>query len=103
VTFLTRPTPREKLYAFYRKVHPGGIGWRKIEAELPDVKGDRGYSLLFVNWLAGVLMVLSALFGIGKYLFKDYAEASVFFIIVVITAFVIYSNIQKIGWKKLAG
>ena len=103
VTFLTRPTPREKLYTFYRKVHPGGIGWRKIEAELPDVKGDRGYSLLFVNWLAGVLMVLSALFGIGKYLFKEYAEASVFFIIVVITAFVIYRNMQKIGWKKLAG
>ena len=102
VTFLTRPTPRTKLYEFYRKVHPGGIGWKTIEAELPGVKGDRGYGLLFINWIAGVVMVLSALFGIGKYLFKEYDLATVFFILVVITAFIIYRNMQKIGWKKLA-
>lgn len=102
VTFLTRPTSRRKLHAFYLKVHPGGIGWRAIADELPQVKGDKGYGLLFINWLAGVVMVLSALFGIGKFLFKEYAPAAVFAALVLISAAVIYRNMQKIGWKKLA-
>lgn len=102
VTFLTKPTSREKLYSFYRKVHPGGWGWRKIEEQLGDVKGDTGYTLLFINWLAGVVMVLSALFAIGKYLFKEYGKAAFFTVLVFVSAWIIYRNMQKVGWKKLA-
>ena len=102
VTFFTRPTNRRKLHAFYLKVHPGGIGWRAIARELPQVKGDKGYGLLFINWLAGVVMVLSALFGIGKFLFKEYVWAAVFTLLVLVSAAVIYRNMQQIGWKKLA-
>src|SRR3989304_994954 len=46
-TWLTKPEPIEHLKAFYRRVHPGGIGWRKIAAECPEVKGDSGYLAMF--------------------------------------------------------
>ncbi|MCK5683406.1 Na+:solute symporter, partial [bacterium] len=38
VTFLTKPTEEKTLLKFYKKVHPGGIGWTQIAAKLPDVK-----------------------------------------------------------------
>ncbi len=101
VTFLTPPTPRAKLYEFYRKVHPGGIGWKPIERELPGVKSDKGYVLLFANWLLGVVMVLSALFGIGKFLFGDYVSSGIFFALVLITALVINKNLSKSNPKKV--
>lgn len=31
-TYLTRPVDRERLIAFYRRVQPGGPGWRPVEA-----------------------------------------------------------------------
>jgi Na+/proline symporter len=30
VTFLTQPTSKETLQSFYRLVHPGGPGWKKV-------------------------------------------------------------------------
>jgi len=96
VTFLTPPVSRQKLHAFYRKVHPGGIGWRKIARELPDVKSDEGYPLLFANWILGVVMVLSALFGLGKWIFKEYGLAAVFFAVMIISALMINRNLRKI-------
>ncbi len=101
ITFLTPSTPKEKLYEFYRKVHPGGWGWKKIERELKNVEGDKGYVLLFFNWLLGVIMVLSALFGIGKLIFKEYFTAGIFLIIVIISAYLINRNLKKIDLKKV--
>ncbi len=100
ITFLTPPTSREKLISFYKKVHPGGIGWRKIEEET-GIQGDKGFSGLFLSWMAGVLMVLTALFGIGKLIFKEYALAFMFFAVTIISAYLIFRNMQKIGWEKL--
>ncbi len=34
VTFITRPVGRETLLSFYRKVRPGGPGWRSISTEV---------------------------------------------------------------------
>ena len=66
VTFLTRPTDEQTLHSFYRRVHPGGAGWKTVQQQLPDVKGDSGYHLLFLCWLLGIVMVYSFLFGVGK-------------------------------------
>ncbi len=72
VTFLTKPESDEKLKSFYTQIHPGGIGWRKVERMLPEVNGDSGYASLFFNWIAGCLMVMGMLFGIGKIIFREY-------------------------------
>ncbi|MFN3597524.1 MAG: sodium:solute symporter family protein [Rubricoccaceae bacterium] len=64
-TFLTRPTRLATLDAFYRRVRPGGPGWRPLAARHPDVPADRGLGLLALRWLAGCALVYATLFGTG--------------------------------------
>jgi len=94
-TFLTQPVPREKLHAFYRKVHPGGWGWRKISAELPEVTADRDYGRLFIDWVCGVILVYASLFGIGRLLFAEWLEAILYLGIGAIAAVIIYRDLRK--------
>lgn len=101
VTFLTRPTSDDKLRAFYKKVHPGGLGWNHISKKMPEVKGDTGYKYLFINWLAGCLMVMFCLFGIGKIIFGEFLTGSIFIAISIVSGSVIYYNLSKIGWNKV--
>ncbi|PLX03534.1 MAG: sodium:proline symporter [Marinilabiliales bacterium] len=101
VTFLTRPTKREKLEAFYKKVHPGGRGWKIISDKLPEVKGDKGYGYLLMNWLAGSLMVICALFGIGDIIFSEYKTGIIFLSITILCIIIILRNMAKLGWKQM--
>jgi solute:Na+ symporter, SSS family len=101
-TFLTAPTKKETLLNFYRKVHPGGIGWKQIAAELPDVKGDSGFGHLFLDWIAGVLAVYAFLFGLGKLLFAQWGAAIIFLFIAAVAAWFIYYDLQKRGFEKIA-
>jgi solute:Na+ symporter, SSS family len=69
VTFLTDPEPDAVLDRFYRKVRPGGFGWRPVAQRL-GFGDDRipGGALSWVNWVAGVIAVFTALFGVGEFL-----------------------------------
>ena len=64
-TYLTRPTPSDVLDRFYRDIHPGGPGWRPVAARNPSVQGDLGLGWLAIDWLVGVVLVYSTLFGVG--------------------------------------
>ncbi|MDW7695136.1 sodium:solute symporter family protein [Flammeovirgaceae bacterium SG7u.111] len=101
VTLLTPPTDEATLKEFYRKVHPGGIGWTKISKLMPEVKSDTGYLALFLNWLLGCLLVIFSLFGIGKLLFLEYTTGLIYLIIALVSGFLIYRNFSKMGWEKL--
>jgi len=97
VTFLTKPTDEKTLFAFYQKVHPGGIGWKMISDKLPDVKSDSGFGLMFLNWFLGVILIYTSLFGIGKLLFGDYLLAATFILLAIISGATIYRNLGKQG------
>jgi solute:Na+ symporter, SSS family len=101
VTFLTRPTSNEKLIEFYKKVHPGGFGWKPIEKQIPEVKGDKGFGAMFVNYFAGCILVLFSLFGTGRLIFGQYTSAAIFFVIAAVAGFIIYRNLSRIGWEKV--
>jgi len=88
VTFLTQPTDTERLKSFYRRVHPGGFGWKAIEAQLPDIKPDKGYGPLFASWFLGSLLVYAALFAIGHLIMGNTIAA---FFLLVVTAILIWS------------
>ena len=64
-TFLTRPTDEATLDNFYRTVHPGGPGWAPVARRHPDVTADSGLGRLALDWLVGVVLVYSTLFGTG--------------------------------------
>lgn len=99
VTFITKPTDEEKLKSFYRLIHPGGILWKKISLQLPDVISDKGFAGMFLNWIFGVALVYSMLFGIGSLIFADYFNALLYFLIVLISITLIYKNISAATGK----
>ena len=101
VTFLTKPTSDEVLISFYKKIHPGGIMWKKISSKLPEVESDSGFLMQFISWIFGVVLVYSFLFGTGKLLFGDYTAFIIYLIVAIISILVIYKNLSKIGWKTI--
>ena len=101
VTLLTKSTDNEVLLSFYRKIHPGGILWKKISSQLPDVESDSGFLKMFINWLIGVILVYSILFGTGKLILGDYTGFIIYLVVASISVSIIYKNLSKIGWKTL--
>jgi Na+/proline symporter len=66
VTLLTPAESEETLERFYRRVRPGGVGWRVVARRLGF--GDDpipGGALSWLNWLAGIVAVYAAVFAGG--------------------------------------
>ncbi len=102
VTFLTEPVEKNKLVEFYKRTHPGGIGWKKIAELVPEVKGDSGFARLFFDWLLGVILVYSFLFGIGRIVFAEYLSGFGILLIGFIAAYLIYVDLKKRGFETIA-
>jgi solute:Na+ symporter, SSS family len=71
VTFLTKPTSDATLDRYFRRVRPGGPGWKPVVERNPDVQPDSGLGALAVQWLVGVTLVYSTLFGFGNVILGD--------------------------------
>jgi Na+/proline symporter len=69
VTFATPPESDATLERFYRRVRPGGPGWRTVAARL-GFSDDRipGGALSWVNWVAGLAAVYCAVVSVGAIL-----------------------------------
>lgn len=68
-TLFTAPESDAVLERFYRRVRPGGPGWRAVAARL-GFAGDPipGGAVSWVNWVAGWLAIYGTLFGVGQLL-----------------------------------
>jgi Na+/proline symporter len=75
--YLGPETDREVLIAFYRKIRPGGPGWRPIRDVAGPVAADEGddMPLALLGWLAGSTAIWSALFAEGNYLYGRMPQA----------------------------
>ncbi len=72
VTYMTKPEPDEILLSFYKRVRPGGAGWRRIAEKAGyGAEGIEGGMLPWTNWIAGIVAVYASLFGIGKIIFGE--------------------------------
>jgi hypothetical protein len=74
-TYLTPAVDAAKLETFYRRVRPGGPGWKPVAARCPDVKPDAGFGWQFVEWGAGVALVYATLFAVGSVIFGEWMQA----------------------------
>ena len=73
VTYLTPPTPMEKLTEFYRRVRPPGW-WGPVREAMGESRSpgkDRLRQGLRL-WLLGVVFIYAALFGAGKVLLLEW-------------------------------
>ena len=95
VTYITKPVNRSTLIAFYKKVHPGGIGWKKFSMETKSVKPDTGFGKLFINWLCGIGTIYSAMYGIGKILFSEYLYGIIALFAAFCLSFIIHLNLKS--------
>ncbi len=101
VTFITRPTKKETLDIFYRRVHPGGPGWTKIGKQHPDVEPDKGLWALFFDWMAGVALVYLVLFGVGYLLFYETSSAILCFLGAAVAAGYLYWDLTHRGFDTV--
>jgi len=88
--FLGKPTAREQLIAFYRKVHPAGPGWKPVrvdagvsEAEAALHSDNLGKAAL--GWVAGCLTIWSSLFATGEFLYGRMYPALVLIAVFVVS------------------
>ena len=101
VTFSSHPTEMRTLKEFFTRVHPAGW-WKPVASQLPEVKQDAGLSSLLLAWAAGVVLVYSVLFGLGKLILAEYGLAVLFFGFAAAAGWMVYSLTSHIGWEKVA-
>jgi Na+/proline symporter len=95
VTFLTAPESDATLERFYRRVRPGGAGWRQVSERL-GYGGDSipGGALSWVNWVAGVAAVYAAVFAVGAALTGSLARGGVYGVVAIAAFSLIYRNLR---------
>lgn len=96
VTLLTPAEPTDHLVAFYRRVWPGGPGWRRVAA-LAGKPTPQPLQALWLNWIAGCTMLYGALFGVGSALFRSPSDAFVWLALSAVAAGWLYRNLRSHG------
>lgn len=99
-TFLTKPTEFLTLKNFFIKIHPGGF-WKPIAEKLQHIKQDSGLLSLLIDWLAGIVLIYSTLFGFGKLIFQEYFQAFIFFTLSILSGVFLIYHISRMGWEKI--
>ena len=88
--FLGPQNDRKTLIDFYKKVRPFGPGWTRIrkEAGVTDEEARATHEnipLALLGWVAGCMMIWSALFSVGNYLYDRMSLAYALFVVFVIS------------------
>jgi len=98
-TLATKPVARARLHEFYRLVRPAGPGWEAIRVEtgLPPSKDSMANAVL--GWVLGCLLVYSALFGTGSYIYGRVPQALMWTVAFAVAAFGLIRLLPKI-WAK---
>ena len=78
VTFLTRPVGREHLRAFYRRVHPGGAGWKRIAGDMSGFEKDGPGGRTLLKIIAGNVSLFSTLFCTGEFILGSAGRGMVY-------------------------
>jgi SSS family solute:Na+ symporter len=103
VTFLTSPVDEQHLIRFYRRVHPGGVGWRKVATRVSEVRDNTDFSWLFVDWICGVILVYSILFGVGKFILGEMLLGVGLLGLGLLAGGIMYWDLSRRGWGEVTG
>jgi len=103
VTLLTKPADDEKLDSFYRLVHPGGPGWKKVVANsskfgtpIDPEKNRSDLPLGILAMFVGCIAVYGLLFATGYWLYANYLPAIILTVVTVIASIILFQL-----WNKL--
>ena len=92
---MTAPESEATLERFYRRVRPGGAGWRRVSERL-GYGGDTipGGVLSWVNWVAGVAAVYATVFAVGAALTGSPAKGLIYGAVAIAAFSLIYRNLR---------
>ncbi len=100
-SFVSKQTDNKVLAEFYKKVRPFGPGWNKIrldaninENELAGSKDNIPLGLL--GWVSGCIMIWSALFTVGNFLYGRFDLAFLLFAIFILSTYTIFKVVKKL-------
>jgi SSS family solute:Na+ symporter len=102
VTFLTSSEPKEKLLSFYRRVRPNARWWTPIAKEVADIAPVKDGILNLINWICGVAMIYSFLFGFGQIILGSFYLGIIFLIAGFVLGSIIFYQMNKRGWEILS-
>lgn len=99
VTFLTKPEPMEKLISFYKRVRPNPTFWKPVAKLVPEVEPQKDGIFNFSNWIAGITLIYTTLFGVGKVILGNPTLGIILIAIGIASGVFIYWNMNKKGWQ----
>ena len=101
--YLGPQTERETLVSFYRKVRPAGPGWRHIRALADTPSSGQSQSgdnlpLALLGWVTGCIVIWSALFALGNFLYGRMPYALGLLCVFVVNGILLVSVVRKL-WR----
>ena len=100
-TIVTPATNDVTLDKFFRRVRPGGPGWKVVAARNSDVQPDSKLLPLALDWIAGVVLVYMVLFGFGYLLLGEYLFAAICLGIAAFSGWFIWFDLNKRGFDSV--
>jgi len=102
VTYITPPEKDATLDAFYRKIRPGGGGWKPVAARNPDVKVDTDLKLSVAGALAATGIVYSVLPGVGNLIFGHYTSALICGVVALFFTVIVGGIVRRLCRESIA-
>lgn len=95
-TFITKPEPFDQLTLFYKRVQPGGW-WKPIASDFNHTLQPVS-SGIFIQWIAGIMMIYGFTFGIGNLIFNNFGNAVLLLGSAIIGSYLIWNrSISKLS------
>ncbi len=109
VTYLTPPTPMEKLTEFYRRARPPGW-WGPVREALGEARspGKERLRQGLRLWLLGVVFIYAALFGLGKLVLLEWGWGLGFTALAIASGWILARSLTReqvmrlLGWGSLS-
>jgi len=103
VTYVTQPESSEVLQNFYKKIQPGGPGWKKVILEarkrnIEIIDSQEGWSVPsgVLAMLVGCVFIYSIMFATGNFIYGKQREAFMLVLITLISGLILIKL-----WKKI--
>ncbi len=102
-TYITAPESKEVLNSFYKKIQPGGPGWKKVvvdaeadgvDLEMPNEKWSVPSGILAM--LLGCVLIYSCLFATGYWIYGETTLATSLTVAALVSAYLL-----KQTWSKI--
>ena len=100
-TMITKPVDEKQLIEFYRRVHPGGPGWKSVAKKIDEDYSDRSLFTRrnIIGAVFGITAVFSALFAVGNFILGYYSKGFLLTGLLAISVYVVIRYLSNEKWE----